>query len=205
MNTLIPQQINEIVLVGPLGPDIIHPLSVLPQIAIDGGEPYAHAPFLWIGDGDSLKKTPETPQQIALNPKKEMSDLAYAYELLLKHPLQKIHLWGFLGGRFDHELFNLGETSLYLMERTQTEILYYKESATPFMQFFSPGSWDFDFKGSFSLGVIHQAQMTIHGEVEYPILHQKPLRPLSSLGLSNRAKGKFLVESTTPFFMMREY
>jgi thiamine pyrophosphokinase len=204
VNTLIPTQINEIVLVGPLGPDIIHPLSVLPQIAIDGGERFAHAPFLWVGDGDSLRRDPESPQIVKLNPKKDMSDLAYTYELLQKHPLQKIHLWGFLGGKLDHELFNLGEASLYLLERTQTQLLYYKEEITPVLSFYSPGSWEFSFHDSFSLGVIHQSQITLQGEIEYPISHQKTLRPLSSLGLSNKAQGKFLVESTAPFFIMRD-
>lgn len=204
MNTLIPTQLTEIVLVGPMGPDIIHPLSILPQIAIDGGEPYAHAPFLWIGDGDSLKKKPQATQTIELNPRKDLSDLAHAYSLLKHHSLQKLHLWGFLGGRRDHELFNLGEGSLFLQDRQTTEIHYYKEDLTPVMSFYSQGAWNFDFKGGFSLGVMSPAHVALLGEISFPIPQARRLEPLSSLGLSNMAEGKFLIEADAPFFIIRE-
>lgn len=205
MNTLIPAELNEIVLVGPMGPDIIHPLSDLPQIAIDGGEPFAQTPFLWIGDGDSLKKKPKTYQTIELNPKKDMSDLAHAYTLLKSHPLKKLHLWGFLGGRRDHELFNLGEGSLFLKDRIQTQIHYYKEKSIPVMSLYTKGEWHFDFKGEFSLGVMNEAHLTLLGEIAYPISESYLIRPFSSFGLSNEAQGKFLIQADGPFFIIREF
>lgn len=205
MNTLIPESLNEIVLVGPVGPDIIHPFSLLPQIAVDGGETFAHAPFLWVGDGDSLEKKPQTEQTYTLNPQKEMSDLAYTFSLLKKHPLKKLHLWGFLGERRDHELFNFGESSLFLENREKTEIHYYNGDIHSPIQFFSQGSWIFEFKGAFSLASLAGAVLKMQGEITYPISHPKKLSPLSSFGLSNSAHGRFLIEADAPFFMIRDY
>ena len=204
MNTLIPESLNEIVLVGPVGPDIIHPFSVLPQIAVDGGETFAHAPFLWVGDGDSLGKRPQTEQTYKLNPQKEMSDLAYTFSLLKKHPLKKLHLWGFLGNRRDHELFNFGESSLFLETREQTEIHYYHGDIHPIFQFYTKGSWIFDFKGAFSLASLTGAVVKMQGDIIYPIAHPKKLSPLSSFGLSNSSQGRFLIEADAPFFIIRE-
>ncbi len=203
MNTLIPQQLTELALVGPMGPDIVHPLSILPQIAVDGGEEYAHAPFLWIGDGDSLNKKPQTAQVVELNPKKNISDLGHAFSLLSHHQVEKIHLWGFLGGRKDHELFNLGEGALFLKSRQQTELHYYIDKLSPEISYYSKGEWSFEFNSEFSLGLIDPCHIAVLGEIDYPINRPTYISPLSSFGLSNRANGRFFIEASGPFFLIR--
>ncbi len=205
MNISIPDHYNEIVLVGPMGPKLPSELSSLPQIAIDGGESYSSSPFLWIGDGDSLKKDPATSEIIKLNSKKDQSDLAYALGRINSPSINKLHFWGFLGGRRDHELFNLGETSAFLLNKKQTEVIFYQQTLVPDLIFLSSGQWLFDFQGDFSLGTISGSEIQMEGEVDYPLNPVKRLLPLSSLGLSNRAHGKFLIKANAPFFLIRDY
>ena len=200
----ISKSLNEIVFVGPLGP-MIHPtLSSLPQIAIDGGEPFSQNPLLWIGDGDSLNRVPVTKNIIQLRRQKDLSDLAYSLSLLKDHPLQKLHLWGFSGGRMDHELFNLGETALFLKNRAQTEVHYYRETDVPVLFFYSAGTWDFNFAGTFSVGALETLNLTLTGALEYPIPHRKEVAPLSSFCLSNKARGEFKICADSPFFIVKE-
>lgn len=203
MNEYIPSSLNEIVLVGPLGPKIIPKLSSLPQIAVDGGEIFSHDPFLWIGDGDSLNHEPNTKNKIQLNRQKDFSDLAYTLDLLKDHKLKILHLWGFSGGRIDHELFNLGEVALFLKERSETQVHYYRKDIHPALTFYSAGSWNFSFTGTFSLGAVEAVELTIKGQVNYPIDFPHKVGPLSSFCLSNMAKGPFLVEAQEPFFMVK--
>lgn len=86
-------------------------------IAIDGGMRHliriGHKPQLWVGDMDSSspQEMPEgwfqSIEQLQLPIHKDASDSEIALEYLLDLEMKQIQLFGMLGGRIDHILFNL--------------------------------------------------------------------------------------------------
>lgn len=84
-------------------------------IAVDGGlnhlDGVGITPHIIVGDMDSYEQSlsdlPSAVEVHKLNPKKDMSDLAYAFDIAIQKGVTEIVLLSAWGNRFDHTLTNL--------------------------------------------------------------------------------------------------
>jgi thiamine pyrophosphokinase len=187
-------------LVGPMGPRLPLSLSDHAVLAVDGGAKFAPKIDFWVGDHDSLAGKVESTLRWDLPQDKEASDLAFALSTLSKAVASEFHLWGFLGGRKDHELFNLGECSRFLMNREQTTAHFYDQSGKILITFFSRGKWEINHQGLFSLSCLGPTTVELRGP-KYPLAPGILLEPLSSFGLSNHSSGKLYLYPQGPVFL----
>lgn len=197
---------RDILVIGP-GLKEITPEN-LPQhfshiLYIDGGAKHFHHPLLqtWrthslvIGDKDSfneLKNHHDIEFDLELPPQKDESDLAFALRLL-SPKVRNMTLLGFSGGRFDHELSNLGVLD---------DFLNYAHSESPIeitidqsLKIFGPGKKTIQYHGIFSLFSFKTQLLTIEGDIEYPVTEKTTFKTLHSHGLSNKAHGEVIINS----------
>lgn len=191
---------EHVALVGPLLST--PPALSVPTIYIDGGANFVlrrgAAPFVSVGDGDSALHALDK----SLPAKKDFSDLAFALHAL-PASIRLIELFGFLGGRRDHELANFGEAHFFLSRRPQpTRMNFYGESQIEVMGF-SPGDWSLELHGPFSFFLFESAAVQICGQCEYTVTEPLLLPTLSSRGLSNIGHGEVRFSSHGPFFIMK--
>lgn len=192
---------TEWTLLGPLGPELPSSLRQLPLMSVDGGAKFASRSLVWVGDGDSYKEEVRSDHIFNYPPEKAMSDLALALGLLkVPHPY-KLHLWGFLGGRRDHELFNLGEASIFLEKHPESQIIFYSADGHIAFHFLGEGHWRFEHEGLFSLGSLKNTKVKLLGQCRYPIKEETLIPSLSSLGLSNEAYGELTLHAWGPVFI----
>src|SRR4051794_25182624 len=117
---------EEVTLVGPLYHQRHTPL--MPTVYVDGGTRFRNEggwaaghgghsafPTVSVGDGDSSGGSLDE----LLPSEKDYSDLAFVLRSL-PASVNEVTLLGFLGGRRDHELANLGEVNEYLKARPRT-------------------------------------------------------------------------------------
>lgn len=192
---------REWVFLGPLPSFLPSYVENLPTIAIDGGAKYNHSPDIWVGDADSHVGNVNTPHQFVHPKEKDQSDLGLGLSLIEAKSNITLHFFGFLGGRHDHELFNFGEASSFLIHRQNSEVRFYNSSGDLLFRFLSPGKWIFEHQGIFSLGTFYESKVTLSGECQYKIPPNTTLHPLSSYGLSNRGEGKIEVQTSAPVFL----
>lgn len=192
---------KEWVFLGPMGPALPDFLKSLPIIGVDGGGNFSDKLDLWIGDADSINKNVLTPNKIQLSKDKDKSDLAAGFELFEDLRLHIIHLWGFMGGRRDHELFNLGEALKFLENKQFCQIKFYEGTPRVIYHLVGPGKWDFIHKGTFSLGTHKSTKIKMFGDCHFKVLDFSLLECFSSFGLSNMAHGKFQIEAEGPVFI----
>ena len=201
------QAYNEVTLIGPLfSSPLLLPRNESPFLFIDGGchnitnvkndylKLFKNFFFLKLGDQDSY----DGELDVVLEKTKGFSDLAYGLGLLTD-TIKTISLQGFLGGRKDHELFNLGEVHYFLSSSKA-----HKSCSVAFgktFKAFPKGVQQIDHRGTFSLFVLEKTLIQIEGNVQYTLKHPTLLNPLSSLGLSNIGLGPFTVTSEGPFFL----
>lgn len=200
-----------ITLVGPLfQPSAEFRNPSAPTIYIDGGarfrEPTApkngSLKSLSVGDGDSYAGALD----VTLPPSKDESDLAY----VLRHIPQCINhvtMHGFLGGRRDHELANLGEIHAFLKGRSEQTRVDLTQSPNEFVIAFSHGSLTLEITQLFSVLVLESTSIQIKGDCRYHFPKQEAsgqpdLLPMSSLGLSNVGFGSVRLVSPKPCFIM---
>jgi thiamine pyrophosphokinase len=114
-----------------------------------------------MGDGDS-SEIPMTVKKYNQN----NSDLAFVLSRYKGRKAPEVALLvGFLGGRIDHQLFNLGEIALYLKQFTKNN--------APVIQlddkivFVGTGTHSADFKGIFSLASFEANQIKVLGKCKY--------------------------------------
>ena len=188
-------------LVGPMGPSLPEHLSRYPIMGIDGGAKYCPHLDVWLGDGDSLTGPVEARHFFRFPPQKDHSDLSMALGFLTESCHYRLHLWGFLGGRKDHELFNLGETLTFLETHPQSEAFFYDHAGKVSFHLLARGNWKIHHNGSFSIGTHRQTRLTINGQCAYPLHQPRILAPLSSLGLSNEGHGDIFLENEGPVFV----
>jgi len=191
-----------VLIVGPmlrlhLGEKMPLPTGI-PCLLIDGGQNFYKGKSktaLSLGDNDSSKGRLD----ILLPFKKDFSDFAFALKNLPSN-VKILILKGFLGGRKAHELFNLGEIHHFLESKKET-IAFFDDK----IMALSGGSYEIEFEGPFSLACLTKTQVSLSGDCDYKT--KKTLfRPLSSLGLSNFARGKFKIKTSGPIFiLMRKY
>ena len=172
----------------------------------------------WLGDHDGLSTRNETAanqnfedlkakglklKKLSFNKDKDQSDLSLALELLktqFKGEDIKVLLHGFSGGRLDHQLAIIGELHLFLKSNSnKARTIIYDEQGYCVAEG-TTGTFSGEHIGEFSVFTLEKEKITISGNATYT--GDFELGPLSSLGLSNRAKGCFKVASSLPFFII---
>ena len=185
---------SRVQLVGPLAV----PGTVLtePVIFVDGGARLrAAGEGIAVGDGDSF----DGYLDHRLDPEKDFSDLAF----VLRHlgpRFTELDLFGFLGGRRDHELLNLGEVFRFLDRRKVPARARFDRR----VEAFGAGRWRFESHGTFSLVLFAPCRVTLGGDCRYPITPDVSVAPLSSFGLSNVGHGRVELEADGPVFVFHE-
>ena len=212
MNNRLPHSNNhtnskQLILIGPtLETSITHDtlkklhLENTPQIAIDGGIQFAHNPILWMGDGDSGSPTLSMP---ALRKStQDETDLRFCLNHIQDWSWEKLHLFGFLGKRKDHELANLGEVYSVAKSRTKMEkAIFYNNSFTPEIFIFPAGKCSLPIHGLFSILTFEQSTVTVSGQCEFKA-HETIFTTLEGRGLSNRGFGLVQIQSSAPFLIL---
>ncbi len=188
---------KSVTLVGPLYGTPHAPSE--PTVYVDGGAKFKSAakfsqPTITLGDGDS-----GGPMDEVLPVEKDYSDLAFVLRELPKH-IVELSLYGFLGGRRDHELANFGEVHQFLRARGQAraDLFGTSTSITGFC-----GALEIDIHGLFSLLAFEASSVLLQGECKYKLDGTVVLDRVSSHGLSNEGAGLVLLQSAKPVFIFR--
>lgn len=192
---------SEWVFLGPMGPALPHSLVSLPAIAVDGGARFSEKTEIWVGDADSFDGNITSRHVFRHNIEKDQSDLSLAFSLMDGPLRYKIHLWGFTGGRKDHELFNLGEAMKFLDEHEECQVLFYGPDGKVLFHGVGSGHWKFTYEGLFSLGTLKKTTVKLTGACQYLIPKTTELTPLSSFGLSNIGQGEIILEAGGAVFL----
>lgn len=190
---------SEWLILGPMGQGPKDE-STLPTIAVDGGANEALRWDIWVGDSDSLKKEIKGAYIYKFPSKKNSSDLSLGLSLLQDPLHYKLHLKGFLGGRKDHEWFNLGETLNFLENHSESQASFYNEEGKVVLDLLGAGTWHFSHHGLFSLGSVKKTRISLKGECQYKV-RDEFLPPLLSFGLSNVGAGSIHLENDGPVFV----
>ena len=180
-----------------VGPMASPPLQLNdPVIFVDGGAMCRENNIgIVVGDGDSFNGAMDH----CLDPDKDFSDLAFALSLVDAR-FDLLYLRGFLGGRRDHELFNLGEVNHFLSRRTRPAHVLLDDT----VEAFSAGNWQFHCRGLFSLLVFVQTSLSLSGDCHYAIAPGTEVKPVSSFGLSNQGYGDIQLMTEGPAFIVRQ-
>lgn len=187
-------------IVGPICPS--SPANTFPTLAVDGGARFVPNFDLWIGDNDSYLEKIDSENAFFFPSDKDHSDLSLALSLFINTNAYTLHLYGFLGGRRDHELFNLGEISSHLLTKTDNKVFIYEGEKLEFI-FVGAGTHDFDHHGLISIGTLFPQKLSLQGQLSYT--GESNFAALSSLGLSNKASGPFKISATQPFFIYLDH
>ena len=143
---------SEWVFVGPMGPELSNEFENYPLICVDGGANFTKKMDIWVGDADSYDGAARTEFHFKFSQDKDQSDLALALNLFKERQNYTFHFWGFLGGRRDHELFNIGEALNFLEDKGQSTIIFYGQDGKVYYELLSTGKWKFNHVGLFQLG-----------------------------------------------------
>ncbi len=182
---------QNLTLVGPL----LEPVEDFeePIIFVDGGANFRKGDIgLSVGDGDSFSGKMDEP----LNKNKDYSDLAYVLAGIPQH-FRNLSLHGFLGGRRDHELLNIGEVCAFLKHQPKNSTVNFDNKICCY----GKGEWQLESHQTFSLMSLQPVKVQLTGEVKYPITKLTELSPLSSLGLSNEGQGQFDLKCDGPLLL----
>ena len=197
---------DRLVLVGPvmvaplLAGDLARlGLADVAQVAVDGGIEYALKPVLWAGDGDSSPSG--TP--VAFKGSQDETDLRFCLNGVQKWAWRELHLFGFLGGRRDHELANFGEIHAELKSRANfTSATFYDDKLEAAVRFFRSGMHRVNISGVFSLLALEPAVADISGDCDYAA-SGAALPLLSGRGISNNGRGIVDITCTAPFMVVQ--
>lgn len=169
------------------------------QVAVDGGIEYALKPVLWAGDGDSSP----SGMPVAFKDSQDETDLRFCLNGVQKWAWRELHLFGFLGGRRDHELANFGEIHAELKSRANfTSATFYDEKLEAAVRFFRAGAHRVNISGVFSLLALEAAVADISGDCDYAAAGAA-LPLLSGRGISNRGRGMVDISCTAPFMIVQ--
>jgi thiamine pyrophosphokinase len=190
------QQHKGVVLVGPMAKafPVYHPL--LPVLGVDGGSGKAAAEKydFTLGDGDSLASGLQLDLVFPVD--KDASDLALALQHLPAGPLT-IHLYGFWGGRFDHQVINLGELHARLL-KDGGEVCFHTDSEYQVLGR-PAGRHTLTLQGLFSLFSPLPTLFSIEGACRFSLPPTR-VESLSSRLLSNEGLGEVTLTADQPFF-----
>lgn len=185
--------------------NLIGPLPVNPSninydyeaIIIDGGLNHKlnFQKQISIGDNDSS----QADVDILLNKDKDYSDFSKALEYIEPN-IEQIICYGLIGGRLDHQLAILGETCAYLKKKYG--IFHFHNQHNKKLSIFSPGKWEFNTYGEFSIQTISRQKIKIIGSVKYQIQEYTYVDSLSSHCLSNVASGHYHIYCQEPAIIL---
>lgn len=192
---------KEWTLIGPMGPEVPKRLLAHSRLCVDGGARFCSKMDIWIGDGDSHGESVNCQNIYQYPPQKSSSDFALALTFFKASHAVVLHCWGFLGGRKDHEMINLGEVLRFLEHSPGSEVYFYQEDGKVAVKCLGKGEWFINYQGTFSLACIKNVKIKLHGACRYQLEHETELEPLSSLGLSNFAEGEFKLINQGPVMM----
>ena len=184
-----------VTLVGPVLSSVVSGL-VEPVVWVDGGADWRgdfSAGFA-VGDGDSCGG--ELDQYLDIN--KDFSDLGYVLRRL-PGGFDEVILRGFLGGRRDHEWFNLGEAHHFLKAATVPKVVRFVSGLTAY----SAGEWRFSADDLFSLAALESATVRLSGACQFPISTPTKITAFSSFGLSNIGFGEIVLHTDAPVFVFQ--
>lgn len=162
-----------------------------------------------LGDGDSARAHGINQElDYCYKPEKDSSDFALSLKHL-KSRLTKeneVHLFGLWGGRADHQLAIFGEANHYLENLDQENVkiqfhLYDVEGKRRASLF--KGLKEFTQEGNFALVSLEKNNLTISGDATYKG-EEIEVSPLSSRGISNKARGPFQVQAQGPCLILWE-
>ena len=119
---------REWTLVGPMGPKVPQNLLTHSLLCVDGGAHFCSKMDIWVGDGDSYKDSVKCDNIFQFPSQKSVSDFALALTLFETSGPIILHCWGFLGGRMDHELLNLGAILNFLEKSPGSEVFFYQKN-----------------------------------------------------------------------------
>lgn len=166
---------------------------------VDGGLQYKslfpHSSHSF-GDGDSTN----TKLDISFAIEKDFSDSYGALKYLLKAH-NNIAMHGFYGARNDHLIALIGDI-LGLLEEFPNKRIEFNTNTHEAWVFSSHQQSTFQHKGEFSLFSLRE-QLIKYQNTDYP-KDKMPVkvRPLSSIGLSNKSEGLFEISNTYPILMI---
>lgn len=193
---------KEWTITGPMGPEMPEGLVAHPILCVDGGARFCKRMDIWIGDGDSNKINLNCENIYQFSPHKSQSDLALALALFEDSSKLTLHCWGFLGGRRDHELLNLGEMLTFLEAKPQSVAIFYDQNKKIAIKALGAGAWKLNHQGLFSLASLKNVKVKMTGECAYEIKEMTELAPLSSFGLSNLGQGDFELINEGPVMVL---
>lgn len=187
---------NKITIIGPMALSLPYIIDS-PIIYVDGGlnhRPSDDHPYLSVGDDDSNQTNDGL--DIILDENKDYSDLTFALTLVPDN-ITEINLFGFLGGRLDHQMITLGSIHHFLKERKlQTTCNFERKVLAS-----SGGDFSFTHNGTFSILSLEKQELKISGSCDFPLNTQKKVKTLSCLTLSNKASGEVHINSELPVFI----
>lgn len=166
-------------------------------VIVDGGlnwfsPPPKHA--LILGDADSCAPDQQALFHWRLPVTKDLSDLALAFEVIPKRR-EAVFLYGFLGGRLDHQLAVLGEAQKFLEEkRPKSFVIDDHVIGLP------PGEHTLHHQGPVSVMALNPCELALSGSLDYP-LGPTELAPAESRTLSNYARGSYQVRCSRAAFV----
>lgn len=182
---------NQIHLIGPLFSGLSLPKE--PTIFVDGGTRFRKDKRGFsVGDGDSSAGDLDE----LISKEKDFSDLTYVLNHL-GHRFNQIYLFGFLGGRKDHELINFAEIHQFLLPQEQKVKVLFDEQVIAL----SKGAWEIEIHGVFSTFLFEKTQVTLSGNCRYTASDTHSVRYLSSHGLSNEGSGLVKIKTNGPVFL----
>lgn len=195
----IDQSHSQLVIVGPILNQKVE--IKLPQIAVDRGLQFAVEPILWVGDGDSSTPSQSIPQFFKED--QNVTDLHFCLHNIRNWKWFELHLFGFLGGRKDHELANLGEVYHAFKNRKLSRSAIFYDQDVPRVHLYQSGRHEFSSHDLFSVLVFEESQVTIEGSCEYQC-ENIVLKPFSGKGVSNVGHGMIQIQSSQPFLIFFE-
>lgn len=134
--------------------------------------------------------------------KKDSSDLSLGLGFITNKfapaPLH-LHCYGFWGGRYDHQLANMGEFFRWSEAHPLSQISWHSPKKE--WGLFGNAPTKFYHQGRFSLFSYLETEFSLQGQIEYELDNQT-LRPLSSHGLSNIAHGEFDLCASSPYLII---
>jgi len=174
-----------------------------PLLLVDGGADIAvklglkaSRSILTVGDGDSSIEDIDH----RFNPEKDFSDLTGALNLV-PNDVVELRLFGFLGGRKDHEFINFGELNQYLKNKKVKSKAYLSQNILAL----GAGSWKINTeKGVFSLLSLEKGLVSLDGQVRYKVDPPREIDVLSSQYLSNYTEGEFTLTTKYPLYLFVE-
>lgn len=186
-------------IIGPLNPRFPSKLENFPCLTVDGGGNFITSD-IWIGDRDSAQELKQSTYQFLLPQQKDKSDLALGLSLFESPREYRLFLYGFHGGRFDHELSNTGEILQFLKQNPRARVEL-RDAESKLRGYYGREVHEHDIQGLFSIFTLEPTGLKIEGDCEYQG-EKLEFQPLSSHGLSNKGWGKIRILSDVSYIVI---